>query len=223
MELDVWSAVEDGAHRTLERNGLMLVTAFFLLNLASSLMQPQQSGGLATGVAGVNPVISGVLGIVVALVSVAVTIVALRVFVTDETEIIPDKALKWNMGNALLHMVIGGIVFGIAVAVGLILLIVPGIYLALALFFWTVYVAVEDKGFYEAMKSSWELTEGHKWRLLGLFLVLGIVNLALMAPGMVLAVAGMQFVGVVVLQALSALGVVFSLAVEARAYTRLSG
>ncbi|MDY6766148.1 MAG: hypothetical protein SVW77_02165 [Candidatus Nanohaloarchaea archaeon] len=224
MALDIGDAVEQGVHRTLERNGLLLVAAFLLLNLASALL------GLRTGPTGMeapatvsgNPAALALIGIIVSLLSVVVSIAALRVFVTDETEIVPDEAFKRNMGNALLHTIIGGFLFGIAVVVGLILLVIPGVYLMLALFFWTVFVAVEDENFYEAMQSAWDMSKGHKWQLLGLVLVIVVINIVLSAVGAAAAVAGPRTVGMLVMQVLSAFGGVFALAAQARAYTQLT-
>lgn len=227
MRLDIGRVVEEGARRTLERNGLMLVAALFLINLAGSFLGLGSATAAGTpgyqmfGLSG-NPVAMMVVGIVLSLVSVVVSIAALRVFVTQETATIPDAAFKRNIGYVLVHTLVGGLVFGILVAIGLILLVIPGVYLLLALFFWTMYVAVEDQNFYEALQSSWELTKGHKWRLLGLLLVIGIVNVVLSAVGGLMSLAGPEVVGVILLQAFSAFGGVFALAAQARAYTQLS-
>lgn len=222
MELDIGGAIEEGARRTVERNGLLLVAAFFLLNLISAFTGVSAAGSAATAVAG-NPLLLGVVGVTVSVISIAVSIVALRVFVTGETEVVPDTALKRNMGLALLHTIVGSLLFALLVTVGIILLVVPGIYIILALFFWTMYVAVEDQGFYEAMQSSWELTKTHKWRLLGLLLVIVAVNVGLGLASGLLSTAGGGMVRTLVLEAGRAFGGVFALAVQARAYTQLAG
>ncbi|MDY6762089.1 MAG: hypothetical protein SVY41_03495 [Candidatus Nanohaloarchaea archaeon] len=219
MALDIGSAVEEGVRRTLERNGLMLVAAFLLLNLASSFLGV---GSRAVGGGSVNPAALTLIAVVVSLLSVVVSIAALRVFVTDETESIPDDAFKRNIGSALLHTLVGGLLFGIAVGVGFLLLVVPGIYLLLALFFWTVFVAVEDENFYEAMQSAWELSKGHKWQLLGLLVVIALINIVLSLVGAAASIAGPQLVGLLVMQVLSAFGGVFALAAQARAYDQLA-
>jgi len=59
----------------------------------------------------------------------------------------------------------GQIVVGIAVVVGLLLLIVPGIIAALA-FYFTQYLIVERKLWpFEALKESARITKGHRWQL----------------------------------------------------------
>lgn len=231
MSLDIGAAVEEGARRTLKRNGLMLVAAFFLLNLSSGFIGARSGnmtmngmsmwGGMGYQPLVGNPLTVALLGVVVSLLSIAVSIAALRVFVTDETEVIPDDAFKRNIGSALLHTIVGGIIFAVIVGIGLMLLVIPGIYLLLALFFWTVYVAVEDETFYDAMKSSWELTKDNKWRLLGLLVVIAVVNVLLSVVGGFASIAGYRFTGMLLIQALSAFGGVFALAAQARAYEQL--
>jgi uncharacterized membrane protein len=69
------------------------------------------------------------------------------------------------------------ILFGLAVAVGFVLLIVPGIIVALMLMFTTFIVIDRGFGPIEALKESHRITYGHKWNLLGFSLVLVLINL----------------------------------------------
>ncbi|MGZ8401346.1 MAG: hypothetical protein ACXWVI_08620 [Methyloceanibacter sp.] len=69
------------------------------------------------------------------------------------------------------------ILFGLAVAVGFVLLIVPGIIVALMFMFTTFIVIDRGLGPIEAMKESRCITYGHKWSLLGFTLMLVLVNL----------------------------------------------
>lgn len=70
------------------------------------------------------------------------------------------------------------ILVSLAVILGFILLIVPGIIVALMLMFATILVI--DRGLppFAALKESRRITTGYKWQLLGLTLVLLLVNLA---------------------------------------------
>ena len=64
-----------------------------------------------------------------------------------------------------------GIVMGIAIGIGFILLIVPGVMLALA---WCVAVpayVVERPNFMDVFGRSAALTRGNRWRILGLFCI----------------------------------------------------
>lgn len=221
MALRIMDAARDGASRTFAKNGLLFVAALFLLNLGGAFLGLRYTAtdGALMGSTG-NPVATGVLGAVFTLVSLAVSIIAIRTFVSDETETIPDEYVRRNMGLAMLHMIVGGVIFAIIVLAGLALLVVPGVYLLLGLFFWSVRVAVEDESFIEAMQQSWNLTHGHKWQLFGLLLVLLVVNIAI---GLLTLAAGPGSMGgIIVGQVLSAFGGVFVLATQARAYVQLT-
>jgi uncharacterized membrane protein len=69
------------------------------------------------------------------------------------------------------------ILYALALVVGLILLIVPGIIFALMFMFTTFIVIDRERGPVEAMKESNRITYGHKWSLLGFTLVLVLINL----------------------------------------------
>jgi hypothetical protein len=71
------------------------------------------------------------------------------------------------------------ILFGIAVAFGALLLIVPGVMLAVA---WCVAVpsyVVEQTGVFGAFARSAELTRGNRWRIFGLFIIYFVATIIL--------------------------------------------
>jgi uncharacterized membrane protein len=69
------------------------------------------------------------------------------------------------------------ILYALAIVVGLVLLIVPGIMFALMFMFTTFIVIDRGLGPIEAMKESNRITYGHKWTLLGFTLMLVLINL----------------------------------------------
>jgi uncharacterized membrane protein len=69
------------------------------------------------------------------------------------------------------------ILYALALVVGLILLVVPGIIFALMFMFTTFIVIDRELGPVEAMKESNRITHGHKWSLLGFTLMLVLINL----------------------------------------------
>lgn len=69
------------------------------------------------------------------------------------------------------------ILVGLAIVVGLLLLIVPGVIFALMFMFSTFIVLDRGLGPIEAMKESYRITRGHKWSLLGLLLLFLLINL----------------------------------------------
>ncbi|HEY4522336.1 MAG TPA: DUF975 family protein [Candidatus Paceibacterota bacterium] len=69
------------------------------------------------------------------------------------------------------------ILIGIVVVIGIILLIIPGIILALMLMFTTYVIIDRKRGPIEAMKESRRITHGKKWVLLGLVLAAAGINI----------------------------------------------
>lgn len=78
----------------------------------------------------------------------------------------------------------------IAMLVGLILLIVPGVIAAVVLMFSTIVVIDQGLGPIEAMKESVRISRGHFWPLLGLGVLLTLITVAgILALGVGLLIA----------------------------------
>ncbi len=76
-----------------------------------------------------------------------------------------------SVGPRLPALIVGGILAGIGIAIGLVLLIVPGLFL---LTIWSMLVAViviEGKSAGEAFGRSREIVRGHGWEVFGLVIV----------------------------------------------------
>jgi hypothetical protein len=72
------------------------------------------------------------------------------------------------------------LVAAVGIAVGLTLLIVPGIYLAVRLYFVPQAIVLAGKRGSEALIHSWGLVEGNWWRTIGIVL---LVNVVALLPG----------------------------------------
>ncbi len=79
------------------------------------------------------------------------------------------------------------LVLGVAVAAGLVLLIIPGIYVAVRLQFYGFLIVDQRVGPIESLQKSWEITDGRVWSLLWLDLILVGINLL----GVLLFVVGL--------------------------------
>lgn len=240
MSVDIGQAIEQGGKRTLARNGLYFVVIVWVLGIVNGLVGntmarnafQQMPGGMGPGMGpgagavgpglGLSPITAGVLSIVVGLVLAVVGAAALRTFVTEETETIPGEHFTHNLVWMLVNLIVGGIVFGIAVAIGLVLLVIPGLFLLVSLFFWNLYVVVEDQNFIEGFQNSWALTSGNRIMLfvLGVVVVIigGVVGLIFGAPRFLLP----GIIGLAVAQLGSAFGTVFGIATAARTYKQLT-
>ena len=93
-------------------------------------------------------------------------------------------------GSKLLRAIGASILYGLMVAIGLILLIVPGIYLALRYGQFLNAIVDRDLGVFEAFEYSSKLTTGNRGNLFVLGLLMFLVTLAgLLACGIGLLVA----------------------------------
>jgi hypothetical protein len=71
---------------------------------------------------------------------------------------------------------LGSLLFTLAYLAGFVLLIIPGIFLAIRLGLFGFIIIDEHKKPVDALKKSFAMTEGHFWKLLGFALILGIIN-----------------------------------------------
>jgi hypothetical protein len=258
MHLDIVEALQKGFNRTFEKNGLMIAGLLFITSMMSTVLSAtlsaQSPGQTQTAAAPsvlalpISPMIAGILLVPVSLASMIVGLVAIRTFVSDETETIPEEFYKENLLSALLNMIVGGIVFALALVAILFVPVIPGaalllsgmstigavatvigaligfpilVYLALSLYFWTFYVAVEDQNFIEGFKSSWELTEGHKLGLLVLAVAIFVVSLIVNLIGSAPAFVGLSLISTILGVILGAFTSAFGTATLAQAYNQL--
>jgi uncharacterized membrane protein len=115
---------------------------------------------------------SVILSVASVVINIGFMIIALKIARGEEAvykDIIPPAQLVWSV-------FIASFLVGILVLVGLVFLIVPGVYFALR-FSMASYAVIDGARVLESFKKSTELTEGYKWQLLGLFLVFLLINI----------------------------------------------
>jgi hypothetical protein len=94
-----------------------------------------------------------------------------------------------SVGEALLAglrrlpgMLLAGLLFGLAIGIGSIALLIPGIYLFVKLQLWLVAMFMEDASAMESLKISWRLTDKRWWRAMAIlsvaFVLVYVVALA---------------------------------------------
>ena len=238
MTFDIEAALRRGVNRTIARNGLLLAGVLFVVSAVNAIvglgvgrwvadrelipMGFPVGPGVDAALFSVPPAVGSLVSLLASLATVVLTIGAIRTFVTDETERLPESHFTEDLVWPGLNFIVGAIVFGVIVGIGFVLLVVPGIFLLVTLVFWTAFVAVEGENFVEGMGSSWALTSGHRLRLFLLGVAVIVIEIVVSAVFGIGGLAG-GFVGVVFAQAGSALTTVFSLATLAAAYTQLVG
>ena len=239
MALDIGSALVDGAKRTFKKNGLIIAGLFFAISILStvasnSLIQAFIDEGVIPSeyamtevplALGISSTASGILLAATFVLSGIFALASLRTLVSNETETIPREYFTRNIVWALLNLLVGGIAFSIAFFLGLIAFIIPGLFILVSLYFWNVFVIVEDQNFIEAFKSSWNLTEGNRLELFGLGVIVVAIGFATGIVGwivsLITALIGIPVVSTVFQLILNSFVSVFSIATLAQAYNQL--
>lgn len=238
MSVDIGQAVQEGGKRTVARNGLYLVAIVWVLGVLNGLFSASIARNAMQGVPGqvpmgaqpmgpslgLSPAVAGILSFLVSLAGLVVAAAAIRTFVTEDTETIPGERFTRNIGWMLVNLIIGWIVFGIVVGIGLVLLVIPGIFLLVSLFFWGFYVVLEDQNFVDGFRNSWDLTRGNRLVLFVLGVLVAIIGLVVSWVFGIVQLAGVGgFLGLAVAQIGSAFATVFTIATAARTFEQLRG
>lgn len=88
----------------------------------------------------------------------------------------PQFSAYGSQARKIVTYFVASLICYVAIAIGMILLVVPGIYLALRLQFYGQFIVEEDCGITESLKRSWEITQGQGMPLFLLLLaMIGIV------------------------------------------------
>jgi hypothetical protein len=80
--------------------------------------------------------------------------------------------------SSLVPVVFAALIFSILLLIGTILLVVPGMILATALWVYAPVIVVEKAGIGASFTRSRALTKGHRWAILGLYVIVVVVVVA---------------------------------------------
>ncbi|HET8581380.1 MAG TPA: hypothetical protein VFL98_02850 [Candidatus Paceibacterota bacterium] len=163
-----------GWNRFKERPGLFVAVTFVLVWLPAIINNlvraPQDASSVVAALAGIIGIVMTIVGIYI---SMGLITFALAVHENAHEAGWKDAWAPHPFWKFLLTE----IMLAIVVIIGFILLIVPGIILSLGLSFVQYLVMDRGIGYLDAMKESWRITKGHKWQLLGLFILLCLINI----------------------------------------------
>ncbi len=124
--------------------------------------------------------------LLLAVIAEAVSIIAVRVFATDETEPVSRDLVTDNLVLATVNGFIGGIVVWGLILVGMVFLLLPGLFAAVVFYFLRQEIALNDKNFIEAMADSWRVTKGNRFEVFALGLIVVVISqLDALAGGLV--------------------------------------
>jgi hypothetical protein len=171
-----------GWHKTRAHSALLFqaMLVLFAVQVASSIVQKVLANTLQGALAMVAlAVLSIVLG-------AGFTLIALKLAKGEHAslaDLVPRARLVW-------HYFCASVFAGVIIVGGLILLIIPGIYLLLR-FLMVRFAVLDGAGITESLKKSSALTHGVKWHLLAFLLVLVLLNIlgaALLLVGLLVSV-----------------------------------
>lgn len=93
----------------------------------------------------------------------------------------PQFSAYGQQARKLITAIVAALLYSIVIAVGLIFLIIPGLYLVIRLQFYLLLIVEEDCGIIESLQKSWELTRGQAMPLFALLfasiciLIVGVI------------------------------------------------
>ena len=203
MGVQIGQALGRGTRRTLSASGIVLLVSMLVYQfamvgavntlIANSLPAEVASEASATGAVGFTfPVSTAVAAAITAAAVVfgaAVFFVATRLLARDLSALgsIPLSLVSHRFGWAFLSTLAVSLVLSIVIPIGLVMLLVPGIFLAVSFQFALFAIGVEDCGPIAALRRSWELATGNRWRLFGLLLLVFVIGAVMSVAGTVVS------------------------------------
>jgi len=197
MSLSIGQALGRGTRRTLSVSGVVLFVAILVYQIVLvgtvntvivNSLPPNVSTADVGSVGFSFPIPTGVaavVGIGSILFGTAAFLVATRLLSRDLSALgsIPPSLLGYRFVRAFLSTIVVSLVLAVVIPIGLVFLLVPGLFLAVSFQFAIFAVGVEDCGPVAALRRSWELATGNRWRLFGLLALITVVAVVASIPG----------------------------------------
>lgn len=128
----------------------------------------------------IRDILNGVLALILTQVASAALVYGVFQHLSGSPASIGDCIVKGLRKTPI--AILTGVVYSLMVGLGVLLCIVPGVYLGVVYCVAVPVAVLEGKGFVAAMKRSKELTIGHGWTLLAAYIIvfvgLTLVNLS---------------------------------------------
>lgn len=236
MTLQIGRALSRSVTKTLSRAGLTFVALLGLAQLAflaatNTLFEAffarlDLPAGTTTSTSfplslPISMTAAGALVVVMLLVFQVINVVLIRVMAADR-QAITREAYTRRMVWVVCNSIVVGIVTGLLTMIGFVLLVIPGLFLMVSLLFAVVYVADQDENFVSAIRDSWSLASGNRWRLFGLLLVV-LAGFFAVSFGLQFLLPAGSALTLVASTVLNTVIVVYQLAVITEAYRQLRG
>jgi hypothetical protein len=126
----------------------------------------------------ISSTVAAALAVVAFLFSLYIVLLAPRLLTRETRSLskLPASVFTRRFVRAYLSIALVSILLAIAIPLGFSMLFVPGIFIAVSFQFAVFAVAVEDAGPIDALRRSWNLSSGNRWRLFGLLILLLVLS-----------------------------------------------
>lgn len=190
--LNISAAINYGweKFKTMPGYFIGLVAIVFLISILPSIFQS------ALGDMKFAAMVAYFAGIVLQLI---VSLGLIKVLIAIYNGVKPKYGMLFDEANKIGRYFIASILYGLIVVGGLLLFIVPGIIWSIKYKFYPYFIVEKNAGIWESMMLSGKATDGNKWTLLGLGIVLGLINLGgalLLGLGLLVTVPVTMLAGV---------------------------
>jgi len=180
----VGDAIGVGWERFTQYPGILIGSLLFVQTISFGVtLLPELFGD--------QPVLELVFNLIAFFVQIGLTIGFVQILISAHDNSNPHfTQLFSGFDKRLLYFFTAALLVGVAVALGLALLIIPGVYLLLGLLFWQYPIVEDSLGPVEAMKYSWRITKGSRLNLLGFLAVsffINMVGLVLLGVGLLVS------------------------------------
>ena len=207
MALQLGRAISDGIGRVLSTTGAALFVGLLAIQLVTQVgintaivgfLPPEAASAAATGSPGLSLPLPPGVGVALTLVGIIVSTVYFVVLARAlsrprrELSTLPSTLYTRRIVRATLATFLAGLVVSVAVSIGLVLLVLPGIFLAASFFFFIFAAGVEDRGTLGSLRRSWGLARGNRLKLSLLVVAVGVVSGIVSTVGTLLDFAGLS-------------------------------
>jgi hypothetical protein len=191
MTLQLGQAISDGIGRVLSTTGAVLFAGLLAIQLVTQVginttvvgfLPPEAASAAATGSIGLSLPLPPGVGVALTLVGIVMSTVYFVVLARAlsrprrELSTLPSTLYSRRIVRATLATFLAGFVASIAVSIGFVLLVLPGIFLAASFLLFIFPAGVEDRGALGSLRRSWGLARENRLRLSLLVVAVGVVG-----------------------------------------------
>ncbi len=133
--------------------------------------------GIIGGLFGHNNLIALIWSIVSAILSLIIQVGIIKIVLDLHDGKPLNLANLYSMFHLAPRFIGASVLYGLMILVGLVLLIIPGIYLAIKLQFYSFLIVDKNAGVVDSLKKSWAITKGVELNLFLFTLVIVILNI----------------------------------------------